>query len=49
MIRQWWYRNSNPELVGKNGMIEILDEEKNLLKRLKYDFAEAEIFRFRVE
>ncbi|HHE39058.1 MAG TPA: hypothetical protein ENL20_10875 [Candidatus Cloacimonetes bacterium] len=49
MIRQWWYRNSNPGLVGKNGMIEILDEEKNLLKRLKYDFAEAEIFRFRVE
>ena len=49
MIRQWWYRNSNPELVGENGKIEILDENKKLLKRLKYDFAESEIFRFRVE
>jgi len=49
MIRQWWYRSSNPELVGKNGKIEILDEDKELIKRLKYDFAESEIFRFRVE
>jgi hypothetical protein len=49
MIRQWWYQNSKPELVGKNGKIEILDENKNLLKKLKYDFAESEIFRFRVE
>jgi len=49
MIRQWWYQNSKSELVGKNGKIEILDENKNLLKKLKYDFAESEIFRFRVE
>ncbi|MCK5050239.1 MAG: hypothetical protein KAS53_00775 [Candidatus Cloacimonetes bacterium] len=49
MIRHWWYRNSNPELVGENGMIEILDENKKLLKKLNYDFAESEIFRFRVE
>ncbi len=49
MIRHWWYRNSNPELVGKNGKIEILDENKKLLKKLKYDFAESEIFRFRIE
>ncbi|MBC8385528.1 MAG: hypothetical protein H8E57_08435 [Candidatus Cloacimonetes bacterium] len=49
MIKHWWYRSSQPELVGENGKIEILDEEKNLLKRLKYDFAEEEIFRFRVE
>ena len=49
MLRQWWYRGSNPELVGKNGKIEILDTDKNRLKRLKYDFAEQEVFRFRVE
>jgi len=49
MIRHWWYQNSNPELVGKNGKIVILDENKKLLKKLKYDFAESEIFRFRVE
>jgi len=49
MIRHWWYRASKPELVGENGKIEIWDEDKNLIKRLKYDFAEFEIFRFRVE
>ena len=49
MIRHWWNRISNPELVGKNGKIEILDNDKNVLKKLEYDFAEAEIFRFRVE
>ena len=49
MIRQWWYRNSNPKLVGDNGLIEILDENLKRLKVLKYDFAEDEIFRFRVE
>ncbi len=49
MIRHWWLGSSNPELVGENGKIEIVDEDKNLLKRLNYDFAESEIFRFRVE
>lgn len=49
MIRHWWNRNSNPELVGENGKIKILDENKKLLKKLNYDFAESEIFRFRVE
>ena len=48
MIKQWWYRSSHPELVGKNGKIEILDKDKNPIKRLKYDFAESEIFRFRI-
>lgn len=49
MIRQWWYGGSHPELVGKNGKIELLDIDRKLIKRLKYDFAESEIFRFRVE
>ncbi len=49
MIRQWWYRGSKPDLVGENGVIEILDENLKELKVLKYDFAEDEIFRFRVE
>lgn len=48
MIRQWWYRNSNPELVGKDGKIVIYDQHHNILKELKFDFAESEIFRFRV-
>ncbi|TKG96307.1 hypothetical protein EYV94_03355 [Puteibacter caeruleilacunae] len=49
MIRQWWYRRSNPDLVGKNGKIAIYDKDHNLLKELKYDFAESETYRFRVE
>lgn len=49
MIRQWWYGSSKPELVGKNGKIELLDIDGKLLKKLKYDFAESEIYRFRIE
>ncbi len=49
MIRHWWYRNSHPELIGKNGKIEILDEDKKLLKRLKYDFAESKKFTFKIK
>jgi hypothetical protein len=48
MIRQWWYRRSNPDMVGKNGRIAIFDKDHKLLKELKYDFAEQEVFRFRV-
>lgn len=48
MIRQWWYRRSRPEYVGKNGRIAIFDKNHKLLKELKYDFAEQEVFRFRV-
>jgi Peptide-N-glycosidase F, C terminal len=49
MVRHWWARNSNPELMGENGKIEVLDIEKNVIKELEYDFAEEEVFRFRVE
>lgn len=48
MIRQWWYGSSKPEKVGRNGAIGIFDNEHNLLKKLKFDFAESEIYRFRV-
>ena len=49
MIRHWWYRNSKPEMVGRNGRIAIYDLDFKLIKELKYDFAESEVFRFRVE
>ncbi|MDP8221365.1 MAG: peptide-N-glycosidase F-related protein [Candidatus Stygibacter frigidus] len=49
MIRHWWNYSTNPELMGENGKIELLDLEKEPLKVLKYDFAEEEVFRFRVE
>ncbi len=48
MIRKWWYRRSNPDKVGKNGRIALLDNDGNVLKELKYDFAEQEMYRFRV-
>ena len=48
MIQQWWLRSSKPELIGKNGKIVIYDKDHQILKELKYDFAESEIFRFRV-
>lgn len=49
MMRHWWYYSTNPELMGENGKIELLDLDKEPLKILKYDFAEQEVFRFRVE
>ena len=49
MIRHWWYRSSNPELIGRNGRIAIYDADRELIKELKYDFSESEVFRFRVE
>ncbi len=49
MIRHWWNRNSNPENIGRNGRIALYDNNNSLLKELNYDFAEFEIFRFRVK
>lgn len=46
MVRHWWNRNSAPERVGVNGRVAIVDEDGELLKELKYDFAEDEVFRF---
>jgi hypothetical protein len=49
MIRHWWNYSTNPELMGENGKIEPLDLEKEPLKIQKYDFAEDDVYRFRVE
>ena len=48
MIRHWWNRNSNRP-IGINGKIEIHSTKKRILKQLKFDFAESEIFKFIVE
>ena len=36
----WWYRNSNPELVGINGSVQILSTDGNELYNFKPDFGE---------
>ena len=49
MIRHWWNRNSNPEDIGRNGRVALYNNDNNLIKELNYDFADYEIFRFRVK
>ncbi len=48
MIRQWWFRGSQPELIGRNGRIALMDKDLNLIKELKYDFADELSLQFRV-
>ncbi len=48
MIRQWWFRGSNPELIGRNGRIALMDKDLKLIKELKYDFADELSLQFRV-
>jgi hypothetical protein len=48
MNRHWWYRNSNPELIGKNGKIEFHDQEGIILKAFPYDFGQELLYRFRI-
>lgn len=48
MNRHWWYRNSNPELVGINGRIEIHSTGGEVLRTFQYDFGQEILFRFRV-
>ena len=49
MNRHWWYRNSNPGLMGKNGKIEFRDMEGTVLKTFPYDYGEALLYRFAVK
>ncbi|TAJ13477.1 hypothetical protein DMA11_08670 [Marinilabiliaceae bacterium JC017] len=49
MIRHWWNRSSNPDLIGRNGRIAIMDMKGNLLEELKYDFAQEVTLRFMIE
>ncbi|MBT3233685.1 MAG: hypothetical protein HN356_12850 [Calditrichaeota bacterium] len=46
MIRHWWLRGSDPERIGKNGLLQIRDLEGEVLVDLGYDFAEKEVVRF---
>ncbi len=49
MIRHWWNRSSDPDKIGRNGRIAIMDMKGNLIKELDYDFAEEINLRFIVE
>ena len=49
MNRHWWYRNSNPDLVGENGNIQIFSIEGELIRQFNYDFGQELLLRFRVE
>ncbi len=37
----WWYRNSNPELIGINGSVQILSTDGEELYNFNPDFGEA--------
>jgi len=49
MIRHWWYRSSDPDKIGRNGRIAVMDMRGNLIKELEYDFAQEIKLRFIVE
>jgi hypothetical protein len=49
MNRHWWYYYENPELMGKNGKIEIHDTEGNVIRKFAYDFGQEILYRFSVK
>jgi hypothetical protein len=46
LIRHWWLRGSDPESMGENGRLRILDGAGEELLDLGYDFAEKRVLRF---
>jgi len=46
LIRHWWLRGSEPEKIGENGALRILDSDGEQLLDLGYDFAEKCTLRF---
>ncbi len=47
MIMHWWNRNTNPDMVGKNGKITFLDKKgKTELYKFHYDFGQELILNF---
>ena len=49
MNRHWWYYYENPDMMGKNGKVEIHDMEGNVLRRFPYDFGQEILYRFAVK
>ena len=46
LIRHWWLRGSNPDRIGENGALRILNPDGGLLLDLGFDFAEKRTLRF---
>jgi endonuclease/exonuclease/phosphatase family metal-dependent hydrolase len=46
MIRHWWLFQEEPEKVGENGELKILDAKNNEIMNLGYDFAEKRTLQF---
>ncbi len=46
MIRHWWLYWSDPDKVGENGELKILDKDRNLIMDLGHDFAEKRTLQF---
>lgn len=49
MNRHWWYYYENPELMGKNGRIEIRNTDGAVLHKFPYDFGQELLYRFAVK
>ena len=49
MNRHWWYYNENPEMMGKNGKIEIQDADGNVIRMFPFDFGQEILYRFSVK
>ena len=49
MNRHWWYYYENPEMMGKNGKVEIHDTEGNVIRKFPYDFGQEILYRFAVK
>ncbi|BDD10978.1 hypothetical protein FUAX_34100 [Fulvitalea axinellae] len=48
MIRHWWNYRRDKSKVGKNGRIALMDEKGELVKELRFDFADYLSVRFQV-
>jgi len=44
----WWYRKSNPELVGINGEVSFVSKKGEVLHQFKPDFGQELLLNFRV-
>ena len=49
MNRHWWYYYENPDMMGKNGKIEIHDIEGHVIRKFPYDFGQEILYRFVVK
>ncbi len=49
MNRHWWNYYENPDMIGKNGKVEIQDLKGNVIRKFPYDFGQEILYRFAVK